>query len=371
MADDIQKLKNDIALNQVVIFIGTGVSVYTTKREQEVSHWRGLLKDGLQRCQQSGYMEEEEFKAFSDTLESDTADVDSYLDIADIVKYYLKLSSDLVENEIYNKWFKKTVGKLSVKNPDLVKSIGELGCPILTTNYDLLLERILDRKPLTWNEYQTFSMNDSLEVLKNYILHLQGYFEEPDGIIFSRDDYNRMYDNNLEESNFRTLLETKTLLFIGFDVDIVDVNLSNLLKWITHLTDKKPLSIYKLVSSTETKIFKQSSDVSCLTNIKEIQYDRNLENLLQFIRNLKSFTPLIRDNLSLTNKTESIRKKYLNYLIDEYGHVSILGQSDSNVSLPLESVYVKLKFDPTHLSIRAMKMLDINEEFERKLSSAG
>ncbi|CAF4178983.1 unnamed protein product, partial [Rotaria magnacalcarata] len=34
MADDIQKLKNDVALNQVVIFIGTGVSVYTTKREQ-------------------------------------------------------------------------------------------------------------------------------------------------------------------------------------------------------------------------------------------------------------------------------------------------------------------------------------------------
>ncbi|CAF5045537.1 unnamed protein product, partial [Rotaria sp. Silwood1] len=37
--------------------------------------------------------------------------------------------------------------------------------------------------------------------------------------------------------------------------------------------------------------------------------------------------------------------------------------------LPLASVYVELKFDPTHPSIRAMKTLEVTEEFKRKLLS--
>ena len=108
-----------------------------------------------------------------------------------------------------------------------------------------------------------------------------------------------------------------------------------------------------------------------MENIKEIQYGNTSEDLLSFIKSLKSFTPLIRESLSFTDKKETIRKKYLNYLINEYGHVSIFGYSNTNINLPLESVYVELKFDPTHPSIKAMKTLEINEEFKRKLLSHG
>ncbi|CAF4551234.1 unnamed protein product, partial [Didymodactylos carnosus] len=94
-------------------------------------------------------------------------------------------------------------------------------------------------------------------------------------------------------------------------------------------------------------------------------------DLVSFIKNLKSFIPLIRECLSFTNKKENIRQKYLNYLINEYGHVSIFGYSNIDISLPLQSVYVELKFDPTHPSIKAMKTLDINEEFKRKVLTYG
>ncbi|CAF4121797.1 unnamed protein product [Rotaria sp. Silwood2] len=166
-------------------------------------------------------------------------------------------------------------------------------------------------------------------------------------------------------------METKTLLFIGYGAGMFDPNFSNLLKCIFHVTSEKPMSMYKLVKSNNNKMFNQISDVSFLDNIREIQYGNTLEDLLQFIKSLKSFTPLIHESLLFTDKKESIRKKYLNYLINEHGHVSILGYSNTNISLPLQSVYVELKFDPTHPSIKAMKTLEMNEEFKRKLLSHG
>ncbi|CAF2953154.1 unnamed protein product [Rotaria sp. Silwood2] len=121
--------------------------------------------------------------------------------------------------------------------------------------------------------------------------------------------------------------------------------------------------MYKLVKSNQNNTFNQIFDVSFSTNIKEVKYGHNSEDLLQFVKNLKFCTPVIRESLSFTDQKEVVCKKYLNCLINEYGHVPIFGYSNTNMSLSLESVYVELKFDPTHSSIKAMKMLEINEEF--------
>ncbi|CAF3762572.1 unnamed protein product [Rotaria sordida] len=371
MADPIQKLKNDIALNNVVIFIGSGVSIYTANDEQKVSDWKGLLKHGLQQCYHSGWMSDEEFEDFDTKFNSSTAEVDDYLLAADQIKTYFQMENDKINNDLYKTWLRETVGNLSAKRLDLVKSIGELGCLILTTNYDSLLEDVLGKKSLRWNEYYSNGIDDSLENLKDYILHVYGHFEDIDSIIFSSHDYYRLFENESRQSKLREIMETKTLLFIGYDVGIFDLNFYSLLKWISFVTDDKPSSMYKLVKSNKYNMFHQISDTSFLENIKEVPYGNNAEDLLEFLKNLKSFTPLIRENLLLTEKKEFVRKKYLNYLINEYAHVSIFGYSNTNMSLPLESVYVELKFDPTHPSIRAMKMLEITEEFKRKLFSPG
>ncbi|CAF4490646.1 unnamed protein product, partial [Rotaria sp. Silwood2] len=372
MADEIQKVKRDIALNHAMIFIGTGISVYTTNGEQEFSHWKGLLKDGLQRCHQSGWINDKELENFNNKFDNSTAEVDDYLLVADRIKYCFKMKSDTTtKDDVYKAWLRETVGKLSIRKPEVIKAIGDLGCPILTTNYDSLLEDILDKKPLTWNKYYTYGIDNSLDNLKNYILHLHGYFEESDSMVFSSNDYDQIRENEFGQSKLRILMETKTLLFIGYGAGMFDPNFSNLLKCIFHVTSEKPMSMYKLVKSNNNKMFNQISDVSFLDNIREIQYGNTLEDLLQFIKSLKSFTPLIHESLLFTDKKESIRKKYLNYLINEHGHVSILGYSNTNISLPLQSVYVELKFDPTHPSIKAMKTLEMNEEFKRKLLSHG
>ncbi|CAF4420168.1 unnamed protein product, partial [Rotaria sp. Silwood2] len=366
MVDEIQKIKKEIALNNVIIFIGKGVSIYTTNGEQEFSHWKGLVYDGLQQCHDSSWISDEEFENFFIKFKSNTAEVEDYLHATDRIKCCLKKGGDA-----YKLWLRDTLGKLLVKRAELIEAIGELGCPILTTNYDALLAEILNKKPLTWNKYYIEDIDNSLDVLKNYILHIHRYFEESDTVIFSSDDYNQMPKKTLGLSNLGALMERKTLLLIGYGADMSDSNFSNLLKWLYRLTNHKSLSIYKLVTSNTNKIFNKTSDISFLENIKELPYGYTLRDLLYFIKNLKSFTPLIHENLSFTDKQEIVRKKYLNYLINEYEYVSIFGYSNSNISLPLQSVYVELKFDPTHPSIKAMKTLEMNEEFKRKLLSHG
>ena len=179
MADEIQKIKKDIALNQVVIFIGTGVSTYTTNGEQDVFHWKGLLKNGFDRCHQSGWINDKDLADFHSKFDNNTAEVGDYLAAANRIKNCFSKTNDATIIDAYKTWLLETVGKLSAKKPELIQAIGELDCPILTTNYDSLLENILEKKPLTWNKYYNDSMDDLLKVLKNYILHIHGYYEDP------------------------------------------------------------------------------------------------------------------------------------------------------------------------------------------------
>ncbi|UJR17369.1 hypothetical protein I4U23_004264 [Adineta vaga] len=351
MVDNLQKLKKDIASNNVVIFVGPDVSVYTTNDETQVSHWKGLIKHGFQQFDRLGQINDKPLT----NLDDNKTDINEYVLISNLIKPYLK-----EQPSVYQTWLINTVGQLFPIKPELIQAIGELKCPIVTTNYDSLLEDTLHKETLTWHEYQN---NTSLKDITNYILHLYGHYQNSDSVIISSDDYNQLHNDEFAQSKLRMLVKGKTLLFIGYETDIHDPNFSNVLKWLFNITMINPPIIYKLIRSNNYGSF--------LENIKEISYGNNFQDLLLFIKNLSSFSSLRHTSLSLAERRESIREKYLNYLIKEYGQVSIFGYANNDINLPLESVYVDLKFDPTHPSIKAMTTVHINEEFRRKLVSPG
>ncbi|CAF3005478.1 unnamed protein product [Rotaria sp. Silwood2] len=371
MSDDIQKVKRAIAQNHAVVFVGTDVSRYTTNGEQDFATWIGLLKSGLQRCYQFGLIGDRDLDDIIKTFDSHEAIVDDYLSAADRIEDCFKKENDKTNNDVYNVWLKDTVGKLIPKRSELIEAIGELGCPVLTTNYDGLLGDILKKKPLTWNKYKADGIGDSFEEMKNFVLHVHGYYKETESIIFSRSNYKKILDDEFAQSKLKALLEAKIVLFIGYGGEMTDPNFWNLLQWKFRVASQKPLSIYKLVKSNRDTMLNQAFDVSFSENITELHYGESYADLLKFIKSLKSFTPLLYESLSLIEEKQIIRKKYLNFLTKEHGYVSIFGYSKTNISLPLESVYVELKFDPTHPSIKAMKILEISEEFKRKLLSHG
>ena len=369
MTDDIRTIKNEIALNKALIFIGTGVSIYTIGGDEECSYWTRLLKHGLQRCYELGRISEKDLIDFNDRFGSSKVDIDDYIRVANEIKCCSQEESMTIENDVFQIWLTETIGQLSVRNSELIKFIGELQCPILTTNIDLLLEDVLDKKPLTWNQYCDLVTDGCLENLNEYIVHMNGYFKEPNSVIFSSENYNRFCQDRNGRHKLSALIRNKTLLFIGYDRRVFELDLSNLLTWIFHVSDQQQHSMYKFVPSNINNQYHIMPTVSFLDNIKEIQYGNTAEDLLLFIKDFTSFKLMIRDSFFFTNEREHVRMKYLNYLIKEYGQISILGCSSMSINLPLEEVYVELKFDPTHPSIKAMKTLEINAEFNRRLSS--
>lgn len=358
MTNELQQIKNEIAFGRVIVFIGTGVSVYTTNDEQPVANLKGLLMNGLQECYHAGWMTENVFSDLFSKFKSNLAEVNDYLVAADQIKTCFE------RVDSFELWLTETIGKLSAKKSSLIDAIKHFECPIVTTNYDLLLEQILHKKPSTWFDYDEVNS-------KTDILHMYGYYEKPDTMIFTNKDYVHIRENKSILSKLNELIQDKILLFIGYGSDMSDPNFSNLLKCLSLCGDRKSLSAYKLVQSNKVKVLNRSADVSFLENIHEIPYGETFDDLVTFMRNLKSFAPFLRDSSIFTLEKDMIRKKYLHYLLNEYAHVSILGSSNTNMSLPLQSVYVELKFDPTHPSIKAMKTLEINEQFKRKLLSPG
>ncbi|CAF1101846.1 unnamed protein product [Adineta ricciae] len=356
MADDLHKLKKDIASNQVLIFVGSDVSMYTAYGAEKISFWNKILKSGLNQCYHMNKIDAKDFDASIKQLSSNFIDVDNHILITDHIKYWLT-----EEINVYESWLTNTIRQLHIQNPGLIETIKGLQCPIFTTNYDLFLENVLNKKALTWNNYLTES--DSLIDTNDYILHIYGHYKTPGSMIFNSADHRQLHHDEFVRSKFQSLIRGKTLLFIGYGTSIVDPSFSHLCKWIFDISSDHSPTIYKLVQANIRHAVFES--------IKEIYYGNTYEDLLFFIQSLSSFSILFRENLSFTNRKRNVREKYLNYLIDEYGHVSMFGYTDNDLSLPLESVYVELKFDPTHPSTKAMKTVEINEEFKRKVSSHG
>src|SRR5262249_47500706 len=81
----------------------------------------------------------------------------------------------------YAEWLHRAVGSLGVKNPSLIQALGALEIPIVTTNYDHLLERVLGREAVSWRNEA--AVDRILRGDSRAILHLHGHYSEPESVV--------------------------------------------------------------------------------------------------------------------------------------------------------------------------------------------
>ncbi|CAF1409374.1 unnamed protein product, partial [Adineta ricciae] len=348
MVDNIENIKKDLIANKLVIFVGSDVSAYTANDDKQVACWKILVQHALYELSK---ISDEDFNEDIQKLNDSTTDIDEYNRIINRANPYLQEHTDA-----YQCWLNDTIGKLFPHKPELIQALADFRCPIVTTNYDSLLENALHRKSLTWEQYRTDPSLQSLDV--HHILHLHGHYQYASSIVLNSD---QLFQDKITRMKFLKLVQGKTLLFIGYGTQQFDPDFSNILKWIFNLSVINRPAIYKLIRST--------AQCSILENFVEIPCGNTFEDILSFLKNLSSLSTFRLENHALSIRREQVRQKYLNYLLQEYGHVSIFGCLNQDLHLPLESVYVELKFDPTHPSIKAMKTVDMTEEFKRRVSS--
>lgn len=376
-----ESLRIDINNGKVIPFVGAGVS-------QSV-----ILK---------GSDDKSPFKSWKDLLktlstiiidENDKNHIDSYFELKDID--YLEIADKIKKfsNQIdYSKKLEEVITTdydLIEKNSyNLAENIWMLNSKlIITTNYDSVLEKACESdnvQALYLDNNFKLSQVVSDELTKPTVWNIHGHESNIDSIILTSESYKKLYDNlkvNSQLHTLKTLVTTKSLLFIGFGYednmanvikDILDLYgghgrnhymiikedkvISNFAKNIKIITYKEHSDLPKLIdeliphNSFGISEKKQIRDIDRYWTIKPsvntefIGRKEDLEKIDVMLQ--KSNVTLIVNGIGGVGKSEIVRK-YMFLNEDKYENIIFLEISEKTTfeSLMITSFKEKLELD--------------------------
>jgi tetratricopeptide (TPR) repeat protein len=235
----LDQLKTRLAENprQVVAVLGAGVSIASAPNYKDVLSWVGLLKNGSKQC----------------------PDLDRKSEIDDLWMDYDKCSQagrgslligiadKLVhgfggqESDKFEKWIKGVFGNIEYDSneEELVQALMDMDVPLLTTNYDTIVEKILDYPSV--NIEERHQVESVIAGDEKGIIHLHGMWTNPKRIVLDWNSY-----REAKEDYFLQYLQDqasmgRNLLFVGFGSGIYDPNFSS---WIERIFKTIPDSYY-------------------------------------------------------------------------------------------------------------------------------
>lgn len=222
--DHKEKLIEQLKAGRVVVVVGAGVSKAISDRAA-TADWVGLVKAGIEHVskvvQVSNNWGDIQGLALEDALESGEAD--DLIAVASAVASKLKGSS----LQAFSNWIADTVGVLPVVDKSVPLALAGLRAPLLTTNYDKLLENVLNRSSAVWTDSE--SMRRCFIQSTDAIGHLHGVYDQPESVIFSQSDYDRLTSDKSAQFVQQAQYSTKSFLYIGYGSGLDDPNFSKLL----------------------------------------------------------------------------------------------------------------------------------------------
>jgi internalin A len=215
-------LVEEIKAKKVVLFAGTGVSAYTTDGNK-VSMWQGLIKDGIEYCNNFSIPGCDD-KWVKRKIEGiDNGDLDEWLSIAE------ELTKKLNSKGHLKPWLEKSVGSLQPIKKDLIEEIGKLNCPIFTTNYDNLLRYVLKKDYIV--NFQDDKIHEVVKGKRDALVYLHGHYDEEKSVIFGIASYEQLNNNVLFQTLEKVISLNHHILFVGYGAGFNDPNFGRLMEW--------------------------------------------------------------------------------------------------------------------------------------------
>lgn len=230
-SDPHQTLRELVAGRQVVAVVGAGVSMAAT-RGTRVASWTGLVADGIERLAARG-VDERYVRLARDLLE-----LGDLVDAASRIRKHLSPQG-------YARWLTETVGALTPEEPRVPLALGALGVPLLTTNYDDLLEQVLHRQASTWCEPMAWQR--VLDGAVTDVLHMHGSYRQPDSVVFDAASYQSVTDEAGNQFSLRAVAAGRHLLFVGVGAGLDDANLAGLRAFLAGVLGGSGREHYQLV----------------------------------------------------------------------------------------------------------------------------
>lgn len=219
--ESVKEIKKAQENNQLVIFVGAGVSA-----NSGIPTWGGLIKAiakeiGYNRC--LGCKNNTDGCACSHCEEKFTQE--EYLRIPE---YFYQSRTE----EEYYSFLTNILTTNSKSNPLDDEIIRILPTHIITTNYDSLLE---DSSDINAQLYTVVSQDSELlsGAGARYIVKMHGDLNKPETMVLKESDYINYEQNHILISTFiKSLLINHTFVFVGYSLN--DYNLNLIIGWINY-----------------------------------------------------------------------------------------------------------------------------------------
>ncbi|AKT40371.1 HEAT repeat domain-containing protein [Chondromyces crocatus] len=250
-----EDLQREIREGRVTCIVGAGVSMgaacdpesmgaaYDPDRKPNVASWVGLLESGVGWCAKLD-------KGFAKRAEIIRGEIASgHLD--DLLSAAEKITRQLggPGGGEFKRWLRETVGSLQIRDGRVPAALKALGVPLLTTNYDRILEEATGLPTLTWQD--TAQVERVLRGEDQAIVHLHGYWDRPESVILGIRSYEDVLRDEYAQLVLHTLRLRQTLLFVGFGKGLDDPNFGALMRWSRKMFAGSEHRCYRLALDSE------------------------------------------------------------------------------------------------------------------------
>jgi hypothetical protein len=317
----LQRLGHAVASGRLVTVVGSGVSIAASRNLLvegcAVAGWQGLLQHGVKHCLQAGLVDEEDVELLN--LQTKSKKTEFLIAAAEDISRRLRGAAP----GVFRGWLKDTIGKLAVRDASLLEALVQLPGLLATLNYDTLLEQQSGRRPISWQ--QTDRVQDALrEGASDVVLHLHGWFEEPDSVVFGSSSYRIVKDHAHAKAVLQLFTLDRTLLFVGCGDTVVDPNFSELIAWAREaLSDVSPRHYLLCRAEEVTGVQKKLGNAPW---IQVLDYGENFAALGPFLAALAQRNPRLQPSspravqdvsFDLEAYQQAMRKRYGRLKLEE------------------------------------------------------
>lgn len=274
-------LRRRVEEGHVVVFVGAGISAAAAPGKPTAT-WKGLLRHGVSRCRELVPTLTPEW-AERVLGEIGSEDVDELLSAAEKITDKLGGRS----GGEYRLWLRDTVGSLQLEKPEIVSAVAGLGVPIVTTNYDSLVEQGTGLPPVSWRNWN--KAHRLLLGQEQGVLHLHGYWDEAESVVLGLRSYDQILGDDRAKALLQALTLTKSCLFVGFGAGLDDPSFHSLRKWLATVLLQSEHRHFRLLREKELEA--AAGQHARAERIVFISYGTQYGDLAPFIRSLRTSTP--------------------------------------------------------------------------------
>jgi formylglycine-generating enzyme required for sulfatase activity len=176
-------------------------------------------------------------------------------------------------------WLDNELGRFAPPAPALIEALRDLGRPILTTNYDTVIEDVLGWETITWHD--TEQLRKALTERREAVIHIHGVYRRPKTVVLGRHSYEKIRNDAAMQALEQALTTLKHLLYVGCGATTDDPNLGELARWKRSTLGGAGPASYLLVRTSEA----EGADAALFSGDKvDVVPYGSFPDLLPFVR---------------------------------------------------------------------------------------